>query len=147
MQVACCAGGLQCRWLAVQSASSAGGLQRRVLAVQVACNAGCLHCKPPALQATCTGSTLHCKQPALQAALIYLEFRQLRKVVFLLDIRLDKTELSAIAEMPVRLRTKTGQKHNFWQLPKVHCQSLYCLIHATLHRWFVVLHFFKNYTR
>jgi hypothetical protein len=77
-------------------------------------------------------STLHCKHPALQAALIYLEFRQLPKFVFLLDIRLNKTELSAIAENPVRLRTKIGQKHNFWQLPKVHCQSLYCLIHATL---------------
>jgi hypothetical protein len=82
-------------------------------------------------QATCTASHLHCKHPALQVALIYLEFRQLPKFVFLLDIRLDKTELSAIAKNPVRLRTKIGQKHNFWQLPKVHCQSLYCLIHAT----------------
>jgi hypothetical protein len=76
-------------------------------------------------------SHLLCKHPALQAALVYLEFRQLPKFVFLLAIRLNKTELSAIAENPVRLRTKIGQKHNFWQLPKVHCQSLYCLIHAT----------------
>jgi hypothetical protein len=102
-----------------------------VLAVQGACNAGGLHCKHSALQAVCTASVLHFKPPALQAALIYLDFRQLPKVVFLVDIRLDKTELSAIAENPVRLRTKTGQEHNFWQLPKVHCQSLYCLIHAT----------------
>jgi hypothetical protein len=117
--------------------------------MQGACNAGGLHCKHPALQAACTASTqdckhlalqapsipsrLLCKHSALQAALIYLEFRQLPKVVFLVDIRLDKTELSAIAENPVRLRTKIGQKHNFWQLPKVHCQSLYCLIHATPH--------------
>jgi hypothetical protein len=51
---------------------------------------------------------------------IYLDFRQLPNVVFLLDLRRNKTELLAIAESPVRLRTKIEQKHNFWQLPKVH---------------------------
>ena len=48
-----------------------------------------------------------------------LDFRQLPKVVFFLDFRLNKTELLAIAEGPFWLRKKIEQKHNFWQLPKV----------------------------
>jgi hypothetical protein len=96
-----------------------------------------LHLTHPVLQAPCSASHLHCNHPALQVALIYLDFRQLPKVVFLLDIRRDKTELSAIAENLVRLTTKIEQKQNFWQLPKVHCESLYCLIHAT--RWLNIL--------
>jgi hypothetical protein len=60
-----------------------------------------------------------------------VHFRQLPKVVFFSNLRLNKTGLLTIANGPVSLRTKIEQKHNFWQLLKVHCESCYCNIHAT----------------
>ncbi len=45
-----------------------------------------------------------------------------------------QAELLAIAKGPACLLTaKILQKHNFWQLPKVKCESQYGEIHATRH--------------
>jgi hypothetical protein len=87
-----------------------------------------------------------------------VDFWQLPKIMFWLDFCheqnwtfdnyqnprfLEQTFIwwrnSAIVESSVLFTTKIQPKHNFWQLPKVDCESHYTEIHATLNDYKIVL--------
>jgi hypothetical protein len=66
-------------------------------------------------------------------------FDNCQKFCFCWIFVFNQTELLAIAEGPVWLTAKIQQKHNFWQLPKVNCESHYCEIRVSRFSLFPIL--------